>query len=139
LRRGDRICAGANATADAITRANVDGIVHADGDVDAIEIALGPDLVEGFRGGTFTIGAASDRMGTRLEGPAPPDESVHSARERRSTPMVPGAIELTPSGLIVLGPDHPTTGGYPVIGVVRSHALGALFSRPIGSRVRLVA
>ena len=50
-----------------------------------------------------------------------------TARDRKSTPMVPGAIELTPSGLVVLGPDHPTTGGYPVVAVVAvATALGAL-------------
>ena len=49
--------------------------------------------------------------------------------------MVRGAIELTPSGLIVLGPDHPTTGGYPVIAVIRSTSLDAFFARPIGSLV----
>ena len=52
--------------------------------------------------------------------------------------MVAGAIELTPAGLVVLGPDHPTTGGYPVIAVVPTHALGRLLGRPIGARVRLV-
>jgi allophanate hydrolase subunit 2 len=52
--------------------------------------------------------------------------------------MVRGAIELTPSGLVVLGPDHPTTGGYPVVAVVTSDALGRLLGRPIGARVRFV-
>lgn len=52
--------------------------------------------------------------------------------------MVRGAIELTPSGLVVLGPDHPTTGGYPVVAVVTSEALGRLLARPVGARVRLV-
>lgn len=50
--------------------------------------------------------------------------------------MIRGAIELTPSGLIVLGPDHPTTGGYPVVGVIPDDALDDLFDRPIGSIVR---
>jgi allophanate hydrolase subunit 2 len=50
--------------------------------------------------------------------------------------MVIGAIELTPSGLIVLGPDHPTTGGYPVVGVIRSSSLDRFFAKPIGAAVR---
>ena len=50
--------------------------------------------------------------------------------------MVRGAIELTPAGLIVLGPDHPSTGGYPVVGVVSDVALDDLFDLPIGSIVR---
>jgi allophanate hydrolase subunit 2 len=49
--------------------------------------------------------------------------------------MVRGAVELTPSGLIVLGPDHPVTGGYPVVAVVSSSSLDALFARPLGSTV----
>ena len=51
--------------------------------------------------------------------------------------MVIGAIELTPSGLIVLGPDHPTTGGYPVVAVVASDDVDRLFARPVGAAVRL--
>ena len=50
--------------------------------------------------------------------------------------MIRGAIELTPAGLIVLGPDHPATGGYPVVGVVSDVGLDDLFDRPIGSIVR---
>jgi allophanate hydrolase subunit 2 len=52
--------------------------------------------------------------------------------------MVPGAVEVTPTGLVVLGPDHPTTGGYPVIAVLPSASLAALLARPTGARVRLV-
>jgi UPF0271 protein len=77
----------------------------------------------------YRISPSSDRTGTRLEGPSPPLDLA-----RRSAPMVIGAIEVTPSGPIVLGPDHPTTGGYPVVAVVRS--LDAFFSRPIGTTVR---
>ena len=51
--------------------------------------------------------------------------------------MVLGAIEMTPRGLVVLGPDHPTTGGYPVVAVLRSADIGRFFSLPIASRVRL--
>ncbi len=109
-----------------------------------IAILPGPDAgdiaFQDLAAHAFRISPASDRTGTRLEGPpvahariAPADTSTMS---RRSTPMVIGAIELTPSGLIVLGPDHPTTGGYPVVGVVGSASLDALFARPIGSTVR---
>ena len=62
--------------------------------------------------------------------------SLPAPASAKSTPMVMGAIELTPSGLIVFGPDHPTTGGYPVVAVVRSASLDRLFSRPIGAAVR---
>jgi allophanate hydrolase subunit 2 len=50
--------------------------------------------------------------------------------------MVHGAIEIPPSGdPIVLGPDHPTTGGYPIAGVVIRADLGRLFARRPGARV----
>jgi allophanate hydrolase subunit 2 len=105
-----------------------------------IEIMRGPDVVEGFaleaiEQDDFYVSNTSDRTGTRLDGPS---LSVTGALARPSAPMVLGAIELTPTGLIVLGPDHPTTGGYPVVAVVRSTSLDALFSRPIGAAVRLV-
>ena len=46
---------------------------------------------------------------------------------RATAPMVRGAIQVTPSGEpVVLGPDHPTTGGYPVVGVVIAADQGRL-------------
>ena len=53
--------------------------------------------------------------------------------------MTRGAIQMPPSGLpIVLGPDHPTTGGYPVLATVVRASLGALGARRIGAPVRFV-
>jgi allophanate hydrolase subunit 2 len=53
--------------------------------------------------------------------------------------MVQGAIQIPPNGMpIVLGPDHPTTGGYPVAAVIRHDHVGRFHARPIGSRVRFV-
>ncbi|TAJ28032.1 MAG: allophanate hydrolase subunit 2 family protein, partial [Bosea sp. (in: a-proteobacteria)] len=40
-------------------------------------------------------------------------------RELASEPVVTGALQVPPDGHpVLLGPDRPTTGGYPVIGVV---------------------
>ncbi|OQX67688.1 MAG: hypothetical protein B6A08_14255 [Sorangiineae bacterium NIC37A_2] len=82
----------------------------------------------------YRVSELSNRVGKRLEGPKV---------ERRfrdtllPTPMIRGAIEVPASGEpIVLGPDHPTTGGYPVLAVVRPESwdrFGAL--RP-GENVR---
>ena len=42
--------------------------------------------------------------------------------------MVRGAIEVPGDGQpIVLGPDHPTTGGYPILGVVAADDLERVF------------
>jgi allophanate hydrolase subunit 2 len=114
-----------------------------EGGVIEVDVLEGPDgearILEAMGRVVFRISAQSDRVGTRLEGDALPAHSMHHARDRAtSRPMVAGAIELTPAGLVVLGPDHPTTGGYPAIAVVTTRALGRLLARPIGARVRFV-
>ena len=52
---------------------------------------------------------------------------------------MPGAIQLTPSGeLVVMLANHPTTGGYPVIGVVEPDLLGGLAQQRTGEVVWFV-
>jgi biotin-dependent carboxylase-like uncharacterized protein len=68
--------------------------------------------------GEWRVSAHADRVGTRLEGGAP---LLHRDPERQlpSEGAVRGALQVPPSGEPVLfGPDHPVTGGYPVVGVV---------------------
>jgi allophanate hydrolase subunit 2 len=68
-------------------------------------------------GATWTVTPASDRVGVRLDGP--PLVRRDPARELASEPVVTGALQVPPSGRpVVLGPDRPTTGGYPVVAVV---------------------
>lgn len=58
-----------------------------------------------------------DRVGVRLAG-RPLDRS-HPGRELPSEGAVRGAIQVPSDGQpVILGPDHPVTGGYPVIGVL---------------------
>lgn len=65
----------------------------------------------------WRVSAASDRVGTRLEGV--PLQLADPGRQLPSEGAMRGAIQLPPDGLpVVFGPDHPVTGGYPVIGVV---------------------
>ena len=96
----------------------------------AIAVTPGPDgdgLV-----GEYVVLPSSNRVGTRLAGPA---LVVHALAG--SAPLVKGAIEVPPDGMpIVLGPEHPTTGGYPVVGVIRDEDLDRFFAMPVGSRVR---
>lgn len=81
----------------------------------------------------YRVLPTSDRVGTRLEGPKLPR---HSGVDR-SRPMVRGALEVPPDGVpIVLGPEHPTTGGYPIVAVVASCDLDRMFATRIGGRVR---
>ena len=59
----------------------------------------------------FRILPNSDRMAIALEGAIIP-----SPRVIRSAPAFPGSIQALPSGqLLLLGPEGPTTGGYPQI------------------------
>jgi biotin-dependent carboxylase-like uncharacterized protein len=77
----------------------------------------------------WVVGARSDRMGVRLA--ARPDRGRGwrgpGGGELGSFPVVPGSVQLTPSGeLVVLGPDAGVTGGYPVLGVASRGGLDAL-------------
>jgi allophanate hydrolase subunit 2 len=51
--------------------------------------------------------------------------------------MIEGAIECPPgSGPIVLGAEHPTTGGYPVVAIVIEADRPRLHRIPLGREVR---
>ncbi len=65
----------------------------------------------------WEVSGHSDRVGVRLTGPALANR--WPGRQLPSEGTVRGAIQVPPSGRpVILGPDHPVTGGYPVIGVV---------------------
>ncbi|MFZ1880577.1 MAG: biotin-dependent carboxyltransferase family protein, partial [Gaiellaceae bacterium] len=69
----------------------------------------------------WRVSTTSNRIGTRLEGPSLPRLD---RGELLSEGLVTGSIQVTSAGQpILLGPDHPTTGGYPVIAVVVAHDL----------------
>jgi allophanate hydrolase subunit 2 len=95
-------------------------------------VLAGPDL-DAFEAGALEMLCASpyamivpERTGATLRGR--PIARAVGYRER-SRPMVRGAIEVPPDGMpIVLGPDHPTTGGYPVLAVVASDDLDRVFA-----------
>lgn len=107
-----------------------------------VRVVPGPDLdrfapgaLDVLLAATYVVSARSDRVGIRLSGPPLPrlgDDAGVSA------PMVKGAIQVPASGEpIVLGPDHPTTGGYPVLATILGRDLDGLMGRPIGATVRL--
>nr|WP_276548806.1 biotin-dependent carboxyltransferase family protein [Brachybacterium muris] len=96
---------------------------------------LGQAAVAALLGQEWTVRADSDRIGVRLEGaPLPVPDGAGS---QPSEPMVPGAIQVPPSGLpVVFGPDGPATGGYPVIGVLTPEGLDLLAQAAPGSTLR---
>lgn len=67
----------------------------------------------------WEVSPQSDRVGVRLLGEPLAWTPERLGTELPSEPVVRGGIQVPPGGLPVLfGPDHPTTGGYPVVGVV---------------------
>jgi allophanate hydrolase subunit 2 len=83
--------------------------------------------------GAYRISPSSDRVGTRLDGPR------LRAQPSSSRPMVRGAIEVPGDGMpIVLGPEHPTTGGYPIAAVIAHDDLDPFFAIRPGGAVRFV-
>lgn len=98
-------------------------------------VELGEAAVTALLGQEWTVRADSDRIGVRLDGtPLPVPDGAGSLP---SEPMVPGAIQVPPSGLpVVFGPDGPATGGYPVIGVLTASSLDLLAQVAPGSALR---
>lgn len=83
-----------------------------------------PGSVEALHTGTWTVSPVSSRVGMRLTGP---NLGLAADGEHRSQPVICGTIQAPGGGeLIILGPDGPTTGGYPVVGVVADHDLSRL-------------
>jgi len=91
-----------------------------------------------FVGASWTVANASDRRGLRLDADDPAlAAALATPGDRPSFGVVPGAIQLTPSGQpIVLMPDGGVTGGYPVIAIVASADLPALGQLVPGASVR---
>jgi allophanate hydrolase subunit 2 len=99
--------------------------------------AFAPDALAQLERTTFRISPTSDRVGTRLEDATGAVIARAAGYRERSRPMVIGALEVPRDGQpIVLGPEHPTTGGYPVIGVIANAELGRFFAIRLGGTVR---
>jgi len=149
--RGTLLCAGLGAplrAGDRITAASEPRVLGREPapfpEADRIRVIAGPDLdafepgaLEVLASAPYRVLAASDRVGTRLQGPRLP--RVTGYRER-SRPMVLGAIEVPGDGApIVLGPEHPTTGGYPILAVIAHGDLGRFFAIRVGGTVRFAS
>jgi biotin-dependent carboxylase-like uncharacterized protein len=84
----------------------------------------------------FTVTSDSNRVGIRLDGPT---LERRRGEELPSEGLVPGAIQVPASGrpLVFLN-DHPTTGGYPVIGVVAAQDLAVCAQLRPGNKICFV-
>ncbi|MER8046198.1 biotin-dependent carboxyltransferase family protein [Streptomyces sp. NPDC094032] len=95
-----------------------------------------PGALRTLATGVWRVSSASNRIGLRTEGPAL-ERAV--ARELPSEGMSLGAVQVPPDGRpVVFLADHPTTGGYPVVGVVREADLAAAAQAVPGTPVRFV-
>lgn len=83
---------------------------------------------------TWEVTEHSNRVGVRLAGAKLQREITE---ELPSEGIIAGAVQVPPEGTpIVFLRDHPTTGGYPVIGVVGADALAAAAQARPGTPVR---
>ena len=85
----------------------------------------------------YTVTTESNRIGLRLHGPP-----IAWARDRElaSEGMVLGAVQVPPDGQpVVFLADHPPTGGYPVLAVVRAEDLWQCAQLRPGDEVRFRA
>lgn len=88
-----------------------------------LRVSLGPRdawfvhaAVERLGSAVFTVTPDGNRVGIRLSGPV---LQRRLPGELPSEPLQRGAIQVPGNGQpIIMGPDHPTTGGYPVIATV---------------------
>ncbi|MFF0791613.1 biotin-dependent carboxyltransferase family protein [Streptomyces spiralis] len=93
-----------------------------------------PAALRTLTSATYRVSPHSNRIGLRTEGPA---LERRSTGELPSEGMVLGAVQVPPDGRpVVFLHDHPTTGGYPVIGVVVEAALARAAQACAGTPVR---
>jgi biotin-dependent carboxylase-like uncharacterized protein len=84
----------------------------------------------------WVVSERSDRVGMRLVGR--PLQYRYPDRQLPSEGAARGAIQVPPNGLpVILGPDHPVTGGYPVAGVMIDEDIDKLAQLRPGQQVRL--
>jgi len=82
----------------------------------------------------YIVTASLNRIGIRLSGP-----QIHwnSGERLPSEGVLTGSIQIAADGQpLIFGPDHPTTGGYPVIAVVDERALGTVAQLSPGTTIR---
>ena len=143
LRRGDHLSIGA-IDANARARAAREDLLPAYEAEGAWRVILGPQsdafgdaARETLLGATYRVSTLADRTGLRLEGP----RIVHSGgADLLPEGIAHGGIQVPADGQpIVLGCDHPTTGGYAKIATVIAADLWRIGQAKPGDRVRFVA
>jgi antagonist of KipI len=143
LRRGDRLSAGA-IDAGARTRAVREGLLPFHAAETVLRVILGPQIDafseaarETLLRGMYRVSTLADRTGIRLEGPR---ITHRGAADLLPEGIAPGGIQVPANGQpIVLGCDHPTTGGYAKIATVIAADLWRIGQAKPGDRLRFAA
>jgi len=120
---------------------SMDPRLYPDLSAEVIRVMDGPqrdefesDSLQSFFADVFTVSKNSDRMGYRLQ--ASPLQ-LKEKKELLSTAVTFGSIQVPPDGnAIILMADHPTTGGYPVIGQVATVDLPLLAQKGPEDNIR---
>ena len=143
LRRGDRLAVGAIPVGKR-PRALRQGLLPVYAAEGVMRVILGPQLDrfasearETLLSGTYRVSTSSDRVGLRLEGPR---LAHRGAADLLPEGIACGGIQVPADGQpIVLGADHPTTGGYTKIATVIAADLWRLGQAKPGDSLRFVA
>lgn len=104
-----------------------------------LRIVAGPrtgwlDDPAALAGAAWTVDAASNRVGLRLDGPGVRRREGELASEG----VVLGGVQLPPDGRpVVFLHDHPVTGGYPVVAVLLAEDLSVAAQARPGERLTL--
>ncbi len=110
--------------------------------VETLTVIRGPrdkwftqESLDSFFTQEFTVSNDSNRIGIRLDATTPLVRRVEG--ELKSEGMVRGSIQVPPGGHpVVFGPDHPVTGGYPVIAVLSARSCDRSAQLSPGDKVR---
>jgi len=107
-------------------------------DTEILEVFKGPDLElfssveqEKIVSGSYTVSKDNNRMGYQLE-----EISVVHSKSIITSPVLPGTIQLTPAGkLIILLKDAQTTGGYPRVLQLTEKSISILAQKNVGDKL----
>ncbi|WNZ06075.1 carboxyltransferase domain-containing protein [Paenarthrobacter ureafaciens] len=141
LRVGKELRAGSDTVSTAVGSPELQPDFPGAETVTVLDVVPGPradwfdqSALESLASQDWVVTPQSNRVGMRLDG-----QPLVRTRdgELPSEGTMAGALQIPPAGLPVLFlADHPITGGYPVIGVVRDEHLDRAAQVPVGGKIR---
>src|SRR5258706_7650094 len=143
LRAGDRVTLGQSAAGATSLHGLETPVVALPEDRATLRVLAGPqddeftpDALDLLQSAPYVVGANSDRMGFRMDGP----RLTHAGGDIISDATPLGVLQVPPSGLpILLMADRQTTGGYPKIATVISADMSTAGQLGPGDKVSFAA